>query len=341
MHKIPATVITGFLGVGKTSMIRHLLHTAGGKRLAMVINEFGELGVDREVLLGCGVEGCTDDDVVELTNGCICCTVADDFLPTIEALLARVPAPDHIVIETSGLALPKPLVKAFAWPEVRSRVTVDGVLAVVDTPAVAAGRFASDPVALAAARVADPSLDHDSPLEELFTDQLACADLVVLNKSDQLDDSALADTRDRVARQLRPSVKLLAASHGRVDPRVALGLDARAEDDLDARPSHADGEDDHDHDDFDSVVIAPGPIADPGAFEAKLRALAERFDILRMKGFLHVPGKPMRHVIQGVGPRFERYYDRPWAPGETAHSSLVVIGLRGLDLAAVRAAIVD
>ena len=340
MRKIPATVITGFLGAGKTSLIRHLLQTAGGTRLALVINEFGELGVDREVLLGCGIAGCGDDDVVDLTNGCICCTVADDFLPTIEALLARTPPPDHIVIETSGLALPKPLLKAFAWPEVKVRVTVDGVVAVVDAAAVAAGQFASDPIALEAARAADPSLDHDSPLEELFTDQLACADLVVLNKTDQLDGRALAATRDHVATRLRPSVKVLDAIHGRVDARVALGLDASAEDDLGARHSHADGEGDHDHYDFDSLVVDPGPIADPAALEAKLRRLALRLDILRVKGFLHVPGKPMRHVIQGVGSRFERYYDRPWAAGETARSSLVVIGLRGLDRAAITAAIV-
>ncbi len=185
--KLPATVITGFLGAGKTSMVRHLLETANGKRLALIINEFGDLGVDGEVLKSCGIEGCAEDDVVELANGCICCTVADDFVPTMEALLARPEPPDHIVIETSGLALPKPLVKAFTWPEIRTRVTVDGVIAVIDGEAVAAGRFASDPEAVDAERRADQALDHDSPLEELFEDQLACADLVVLNKTDLLD----------------------------------------------------------------------------------------------------------------------------------------------------------
>ena len=189
--KLPATVITGFLGAGKTSMIRHLLETANGRRLALIINEFGDLGVDAEVLKSCGIEGCAEDDVVELANGCICCTVADDFVPTMEALLARPEPPDHIVIETSGLALPKPLVKAFNWPEIRTRVTVDGVIAVIDGEAVAAGRFASDPAAVEAERRADQALDHDSPLEELFEDQLACADLVVLNKTDLLDEGTL------------------------------------------------------------------------------------------------------------------------------------------------------
>src|SRR5215468_8313715 len=164
MRRVPATVITGFLGAGKTSLVRHLMAQAGGRRLAVLVNEFGELGIDRELLLGCGDASCADEDIVELANGCICCTVADDFLPTLERLIDRPDPPDHILIETSGLALPKPLVQAFAWPEVKARVTVDGVIAVVDVAAVAAGRFATDPAALAAQRAADSALEHDNPL---------------------------------------------------------------------------------------------------------------------------------------------------------------------------------
>ena len=161
--KIPATIITGFLGAGKTTVIRHLLENANGKRIALIINEFGDLGFDRGLVTGCGIEGCDDDSVMELTNGCICCTVADDFLPTMEALLDRPEPPEHIVIETSGLALPKPLVRAFNWPEIRSRVTVDGIVTVVDAPAVTEGRFAHDPDAVQTQREADEMLDHDSP----------------------------------------------------------------------------------------------------------------------------------------------------------------------------------
>src|SRR5229473_1700482 len=204
MKKIPATIVTGFLGAGKTSLVRHLIAQADGRRLAFVINEFGELGIDRELLLGCGIASCRAEDVVELANGCICCTVADDFLPTLQGLLDRAEPPDHIVIETSGLALPQPLVQAFNWPEVRSRVSVDGVIVVIDAAAVAAGRYADDP---AAQRAADQALGHDNPLEEVFGDQLACADLVILNKSDLLDPLARATTRNGLAARLRPAVK--------------------------------------------------------------------------------------------------------------------------------------
>src|SRR5258708_9006386 len=166
MRKITATIVTGFLGAGKTSLIRHLIDHADGRRLALVINEFGELGIDRELLLGCGIADCRAEDVVELANGCICCTVADDFLPTLQGLLDRAEPPDHIVIETSGLALPQPLVQAFNWPEVKSRVSVDGVVVVIDAAAVAAGRLAHDPIALPAPRTAHPPLHHAHPLPE-------------------------------------------------------------------------------------------------------------------------------------------------------------------------------
>jgi cobalamin biosynthesis protein CobW len=339
MQKIPATIVTGFLGAGKTSLIRSLVERAAGRRLAFVINEFGELGIDRELLLGCGIEGCSDDDVLELANGCICCTVADDFLPTIETLLERPQPPDHIVIETSGLALPKPLVQAFSWPEVKSRVSVDGVVAVVDAAAVAAGRFADDPEALAAQRAADPSLDHDNPLEEVFEDQIACADLVVLNKTDLLDAATLAETRRTIEAALRPGVKLVIASHGDVPVPILLGLNAAAEDDLAGRPSHHDAEDGHDHDDFESFTVARGPVADPGAFLGRLGAAIAAHDILRVKGFLDVPGKERRQVVQGVGARIQHYFDRPWTVTEPRASRLVVIGRTGLDRAAIEAAL--
>ncbi|MBO6562244.1 MAG: cobalamin biosynthesis protein CobW [Nisaea sp.] len=338
-EKIPATVITGFLGAGKTSMIRHLVENNGGRRFAFIINEFGDLGVDRELLTGCGIEGCSDEDVIELANGCICCTVADDFLPTIEAILARPDKPDHIIIETSGLALPKPLVKAFAWPEVRTRTTVDGVIAVIDAAAVSEGRFADDHEAVQGQREADESLDHESPLEELFEEQLQCADMVVLNKTDLLDETGLAKVRETVAPYLRGGVKTVASAHGQLGADVLLGLGAAAEDDLESRPSHHDDGHEHDHDDFDSFVLPLASVEDVDALEERIVAAVREHDILRVKGFLDIPGKPMRQVIQGVGPRIQRYFDRDWKGGETRESRLVVIGHHGLDRDAIAAAI--
>ncbi len=337
--KIPATIITGFLGAGKTSTIRHLLANAGGRRIALIINEFGDLGVDAEILKGCGIEGCAEEDVVELANGCICCTVADDFLPTIQALLERPRPPEHIVIETSGLALPKPLVRAFNWPEVRTRVTVDGVITLVDGPALAEGLFAGDPEAVQAQREADEMLDHDSPLEELFEEQLACADMVVMNKVDLMDAQSLAQAENLVMRELRPGVRMIKARHGAIDPAVLLGLSAAAEDDLEARPSHHDNGADHDHDDFHSFSVELPECASPAELLARLLPVIEAHGILRVKGFAAVAGKEMRLVFQGVGRRLQHYYDRAWENTESRRTRLVVIGERGLDETAIRAAL--
>ncbi len=338
-EKIPATVITGFLGAGKTSMIRHLLANANGKRIALVINEFGDIGVDGEILKGCGIEGCEEDDVLELANGCICCTVADDFLPTIEKILARPERPDHIVIETSGLALPKPLVKAFNWPDVRTHVTVDGVVTVVDAPAVAAGLFASNPQAVQEQRESDEALDHESPLEELFEEQLGCADLVILNKMDLVQEDELGTIVESVQRETRPAVQMIRASNGAVDPVALLGLGAAAEDDLDSRKSHIDDHGEHDHDDFTSFNVELSTLPEAGALDTLLKNVIAEHGILRIKGFAHVAGKDMRLLIQGVGDRIQHYFDRDWGADEERRTRLVVIGETGLDEQAIRAAL--
>jgi cobalamin biosynthesis protein CobW len=337
MRRIPATIVTGFLGAGKTSLVRHLLSTAAGHRLAIIVNEFGELGIDRELLLGCGDAACRDDDIVELANGCLCCTVADDFLPTLSRLIDRAEPPGHIIIETSGLALPKPLVQAFAWPEIRTRTTVDGVVAVIDAAAAASGLFASDPDAVARQRAADPAIDHDNPLEEVFSDQLACADLVILNKTDLVDAASLARLCRDLEMRLRPGVKLVGAEQGRVAPSVALGLAAAAEDDLAARPSLHELEGEHDHDDFESFVVDGGPVADAAAFRDRLTTVIRAHDVLRVKGFVDVPGRDWRQVVQAVGDRVQQHFDRPWLPEESRATRLVVIGRRGLDRAAISA----
>jgi cobalamin biosynthesis protein CobW len=341
LGKIPVTIVTGFLGSGKTTLIRHVLSHAHGRRLALIINEFGDVGIDGDILKSCGASSCPEENIVELANGCICCTVADDFAPAIAKLLAREPRPEHIVIETSGLALPKPLIKAFEWPELRSKLTVDGVIAVVDASAVAAGRFADDPEEIARQRLADPSLDHDNPLEEVYEDQLLCADLVVLNKSDLLSAADLASVRAEIARAIPRAVKIIETQEGRVDPDVLLGVKAAAENDLAQRLSHHDGEAEHDHDDFDTFVVDLKGINDPDAFVAHLANLARGHDILRMKGYIEVVGKPMRLLVQGVCQRFRRDFDRPWNPGEARQSRLVVIGERGMDKSAIVAALVQ
>jgi len=338
--KIPVTVITGFLGAGKTTLVRHLLQNPQGKRLAVIVNEFGDVGVDGEILRSCALPDCPEENIVELANGCICCTVADDFIPTIEALMALVPRPDHILIETSGLALPKPLLKAFDWPDIRSRITVDGVIAIADAEAVAAGRFAPDLARLQAQREADDSIDHETPLSEVFEDQIACADLVLLTKSDLAGADGVAAARAVIAAEAPRPLPVIEVLEGVVDPRVILGLGAAAEDDIAARPSHHDGEEEHDHEDFDSVVIDIAEQSDPQALAARIEALAHDRQILRVKGYAAVAGKPMRLLVQAVGARVRVQYDRPWGATEARQGRLVVIAEHDdIDADAIRLAL--
>lgn len=344
--KIPATVVTGFLGAGKTTLIRHMLENAGGRRIALIINEFGDLGVDGDILKGCGDATCTEDDIVELSNGCICCTVAEDFIPTMEKLLARDTPPDHIVIETSGLALPQPLIRAFNWPQISTRVTVDGVITVVDGKAVVEGQFAHDVAMVDAQRKRDENLDHETPLSELFEDQIAAADMIVINKSDLLSFDEADALFGRLKKDSREGVQVVKATMGALPVEVLLGQGIGAEGDLEARHElhhhhHGDEDDDHhahDHDEFESFVVTRPEITDPAAFAAQVADVIRAHNILRLKGFAAVTGKPMRLTLQAVGPRVDSYFDQPFgqAPRQTR---LVVIGGAGLDRAAIDAAL--
>ncbi len=336
--KIPATVITGFLGAGKTTLIRHLMANANGRRIALLINEFGEVCVDAEILKGCGDATCRDEDVIELANGCICCTVAGDFLPAMKKLLERADPPSHIIIETSGLALPQPLIRAFNWPEVKSRLTVDAVVTVVDAKALSEGRFADDEAAVAAQRAADPSVAHENPIRELFEDQLNCADLVILSKTDLLAEGELESLSTRLLAQARPVTRLVAASHGQIDVAALIGTVAAAEDDMHNRLSHheMEGETQHDHDDFISFSVALGEVGREPLL-ARVAGVLSSHDVLRLKGFAAVKDSPSRLLVQAVGPRLQSYFDRPWNAGERRSTELVVIAGKSVDRAGIEA----
>jgi cobalamin biosynthesis protein CobW len=278
--------------------------------------------------------------------------VAEDFIPTMEKLLARENRPDHIVIETSGLALPQPLVRAFNWPGISTRVTVDGVVTVVDGKAVTEGRFAHNVAAVDAQRALDENLDHETPLSELFEDQIACADMIVVNKTDLLTADEAEALASRLKSESREGVQVVRATMGALPVDVLLGQGIGAENDLEARHEvhhhhhHDDDEDDdhddhhhdHGHDEFESFVVTRGEIADPKGFAERVAAIIRDHDILRLKGFVAVEGKPMRLTLQAVGPRVETYFDQPFG-AQPRQTRLVVIGEAGLDRAAIEEAL--
>jgi cobalamin biosynthesis protein CobW len=339
-NKLPVTIVTGFLGSGKTTLIRHLLTHNRGRKIAVIVNEFGELGIDGELLKSCQVcpeSNEAESNIIELTNGCLCCTVQEEFLPTMQALIARRHELDCIIIETSGLALPKPLVTAFRWHEIRAAATVDAVIAVVDCDAVADGRFAPNPDLMREMQIADDSLDHETPLQELFEDQLACADLIILNKTDLVTEAQCQQAIAQIEQELPRGVKIVTSDRGIVDPETILGWNAAVEEHLDLRPSHHDlgeeGEHDHD-DDIHAANLVWSREFDPQQLRHKLEMLFAEQEIYRVKGFVAVPNKSMRLVLQGVGNRIEHFYDRPWRNDEPRQTKLVFIG-QGIDPAAI------
>lgn len=328
-RKIPTSIITGFLGSGKTTLLRHILANANGKRIAVIVNEFGEMGIDGE-LLRCPID-CTSNEetltpVYELANGCICCTVQEEFFPVMLELVSRRDSIDHIVIETSGLALPKPLVQAFQWPAIKQACTVDAVITVVDAPAVVQGMFAHNPQTIASQRLQDPNLDHESPLQELFEDQLLMADLVLVNKTDLISDADWQKVYAIVQQEVDARVKIVACKNGCVAPEIVLGLQQAVEDRLHERKSHhEDAQDDHDHEAFNSIHIKLPKLGQQHAIDL-CQQLIDDFPIIRLKGLFHIEHKPMRMVIQGVGKRMDNYFDRAWRKTESPESVLVLIG---------------
>jgi cobalamin biosynthesis protein CobW len=343
LNKIPATVVTGFLGSGKTTLLANIMRQAQGKRIAVIVNEFGELDIDADLLRNCPLD-CDDDTqtkgtqqgIYELANGCICCTVEEEFLPVMQELVKRRNDIDHILIETSGLALPKPLVQAFNWPDIKQHCTVDAVITVIDGPAVAAGRFAHDAEQVQQQRLADDSLNHDPDLAELLDDQLSAADLVLVAKSDLLDTEQRSTVEQVVSNKVPAAVKTAyigQTANGQSDANLELviGLQAAAEERINHVHTHHDHHHDHDHehehahDHFDSCVINLGEV-DGKQLQSILQDLLAQYPIYRCKGFAALPGKPMRQVLQAVGQRLESHFDRLWQTHEQRGTSLVFIG---------------
>ena len=326
LEKIPVTILTGFLGAGKTTLIRNLILKNKSKKLAVIINEFGDLGVDGEIVKQCSDETCPEENILELANGCICCTVADDFIPTMKSLLEGQYIPEHILIETSGLALPKPLLKAFEWPEIRSRLTVDSVLAVVDAEAVVNGIFAPQMSTELEEKQNQTYVEHETPLSEVFEDQINCSDVVLLTKPDLVKN--ISDARNIIIKEMERNVPILEVQNGDIGADVILGVNAAAETDLDNRRSHHDGFDDHEHDDFDTFSISVPKILDIEKFKIVLETLIRKNDILRIKGFLRVESKPLNLLVQGVGKRLSVNFTDTKIPIENT-GNLVFIGEKG------------
>ncbi len=359
--KIPVTIVTGFLGSGKTTLICGLLKKIPDRRLAVLINEFGEVSVDGTLLRAAGKEH--GAEIHDLPNGCICCTIKDDFLPVMKQLQRRKNEIDHVLIETSGLALPTPVMRALAWPEIRNDFQLDAVLTIVDTPQLLGGNLESGKPIPGADAAAAPQ--HAASVDFILNQQLENADVVVLNKIDDLAEDSLMKAEELV-RQKAPKVRFLElAHHAELDTRLCMGLYLHDEPlqegmytahehhhgpvqrmptELD-RPlddqeqfdghshtglsAHEHGEQTHQHfhehdTGWQSFVLESAALQDPERLKAAVRETTLRQPILRAKGFASIEGKRHRLVVQAVRNRVQTYFEQQ--ESEESHSTLVIIG---------------
>ena len=357
--KIPVTIVTGFLGSGKTTLICGLLKKNPDRRLAILVNEFGEVSVDGALLRTAG-EGC-GAEIHDLPNGCICCTIKDDFLPVMKQLQSRKREIEHVLIETSGLALPTPVMRALAWPEIRNDFHLDSVLAVVDTPQLLSGNLESGKPIPGAASAETP--DHATSVDAILNQQLENADVVVLNKIDTLDDESLMKAEELVRLKAAKVRFLELAYHAELDTRLCLGLNLHQEDTVQVAHEHQhhgpvenspselgrpllnqsqfDGhqhtglgahehgkhthEHFHEHDTgWQSFVLRTDQAQDADQLKSAIREVTLQQPILRAKGFASVAGKVPRLVVQAVRNRVQTYFE-PESPN-VGESSIVFIG---------------
>jgi cobalamin biosynthesis protein CobW len=359
--KIPVTIVTGFLGSGKTTLICGLLKKIPDRRLAVLINEFGEVSVDGTLLRAAGQEH--GAEIHDLPNGCICCTIKDDFLPVMKQLQRRTHEIDHVLIETSGLALPTPVMRALAWPEIRNDFQLDAVLTVVDTPQLLGGNLESGKP-IPGVDVAEAP-QHAASVELILNQQLENADVVVLNKIDDLTEDLLMKAEELV-RQKASKVRFLElAHHAELDTRLCMGLNLHDElvqeglhtvhehhhgpvqqmpTELD-RPLEDQGQFDghshtglgahehsehthqhfHEHDTgWQSFVLESDNLQDAEKLKAAVREIALHQPVLRAKGFASIEGKRHRLVVQAVRSRVQTYFEQ--LRSDVSHSTLVVIG---------------
>ncbi len=320
--RLPVTVLTGFLGTGKTTLLRHLLINSG-QRLAVMVNEFGSVGLDGDLIKSCGF--CSEDDlegrIVELNNGCLCCTVQDDFLPTIEKLLDSSDQLDGIVVETSGLALPRPLLLALDWPAVRTRLILNGVVTLVDGEAIFEGSPVGNPEALQQQREADPSLDHLTSVDELFSDQLNAADIVLISRADLLSDGQLEKVKNELLSRVRAGTPLLQSAHGNIDPSLVLGLEHIPQPSLSQHFSEENSDHSHHHHvEIRSGLIRLEGYIDREELEDLLPKLVSLHKVVRLKGRFWIPGKSLPLQVQMVGSRLNSWFEAApkgvWCPNQ-------------------------
>jgi len=278
--KIPVIVVSGFLGSGKTTFLRYLLKESN-KKFGLIINEFGDVGIDGDLIKSCDkCDKSEDDCVIELNNGCLCCTVQDDFVPSIKALLEFNPPIESIIIETSGLALPIPLIQALNWPEIRSSIYLDIVVGIVNGESMLNGSPINDLNKITKQYNETDKIDHNTSIDELFESQFEVSDIVLVSRSDILNDDQFDFVKNKIKGSLNSSVPVLKSKNGKIDLNYLFDFKFKKETYKDFLTE----EHDHNHVELISDSIKLNYFLEKNDFEKEMSKILDELNILRIKG---------------------------------------------------------
>jgi len=323
--KIPVIVVSGFLGSGKTTFLRYLLKESN-KKFGLIINEFGDVGIDGDLIKSCDkCDESEDDCVIELNNGCLCCTVQDDFVPSIKALLEFNPPIESIIIETSGLALPIPLIQALNWPEIRSSIYLEVVVGILNGESMLNGSPINDLNKITKQYNETDKIDHNASIDELLEEQLEVSDIVLVSRSDILRDNQFELIKKNLQGKLNSSTPVLKSHNGQIDLNYLFDIDLKKE----TYKAYLTEEHEHNHVELFSDSIKSNYFLGKNEFEKEMSEIIEELNILRIKGRIWIPNKSLPLQIQIVGKKintwFEESPDECWKPIDSAGLELVII----------------
>ena len=308
----PIIVVTGFLGSGKTTFLKHLIKNSN-KKFGLLINEFGDVGIDGDLIKTCS--SCNDDSIIELNNGCICCTVQEDFIPAIKTLLNQNIELDGIVIETSGLALPIPLLSALSWPEIRSSVYLEMVIGLINGESMLNGLPINNLNEIRMQYQDTQIIDHEISFDELFEEQLQASDLVLVSRSDLIEDKYFHDIKTTVKTKLNPNVPVIKCLNGEINLEYILGSNYQTQFQQTNKKFHTH---DHNHIELHSKSIKCNYFLEKSEFEKEILQIIENLKILRIKGRIWIPGKLLPLQVQIVGTKVNTWYEESpndcWKP---------------------------
>jgi len=326
VSRIPVIVVSGFLGSGKTTFLKYLIEKTN-KKFGLLINEFGDIGIDGDLLKNCS--SCNEDSsesIIELNNGCLCCTVQDDFIPSIQTLLNTNIDLDAIIIETSGLALPIPLLKALSWPEIRTSIYLDLVITTVNGESMINGSPINDLCSINTQYKDIKKIDHLSSIDELFKEQIEVSDVVLISRADLISEEEFILIKNDLQRKVKPNIPIIKSFNGETNLGFIFDSSIKKNNFQEILTDKHD----HSHARIFSDFIKTDYFLDKNQFELEMSQILKDVNVLRIKGRVWIPQKNMPLQVQIVGRKINTWYEKvdlkSVSPPKQGGMELIMIG---------------